>query len=36
MGAIYTNVEIYYGNFFEGALEHYGRILFSNGEIYHG
>lgn len=36
LGVICTEREIYAGNFFEGALEHYGRMLFENGEVYHG
>lgn len=28
LGLIYTNKELYCGNFFEGTLEHYGRMLF--------
>jgi hypothetical protein len=27
---------MYCGNFFEGVLEHYGRMLFDNGDVYHG
>lgn len=33
---IYSKDELYYGHFEEGSLEYYGRIIFSNGEIYHG
>jgi hypothetical protein len=36
LGVICTSKEVYAGNFFEGVLEHYGRMLFENGEIYHG
>jgi len=36
MGVIYSKEEIYTGNFYEGSLEHYGRIIFPNGAIYHG
>ena len=28
LGLIYTNKELYCGNFFEGVLEHYGRMIF--------
>lgn len=28
LGCVYGNKELYCGNFFEGVLEHYGRMLF--------
>jgi len=31
LGVICTEKEIYAGNFFEGTLEFYGRMLFENG-----
>lgn len=31
LGAIYTDKEVYCGNYFEGALEHFGRMVFNNG-----
>ena len=36
MGCLYGQRELYCGNFFEGVLEHYGRMLFESGDIYHG
>ena len=28
LGCAYSNSEMYCGNFFEGVLEHYGRMVF--------
>lgn len=36
LGVIYSSTESFFGNYFEGSLESYGRMVFSNGEIYHG
>jgi hypothetical protein len=36
LGCAYSDQEIYCGNFFEGVLEHYGRMMFENGDIYQG
>ena len=36
LGCVYSEKETYYGNYSEGSLEVYGRMMFENGDIYHG
>jgi hypothetical protein len=36
LGCVYGGSEMYVGNFFEGVLEHYGRMLFGSGDVYQG
>lgn len=36
LGVIYSNDEIYAGNFKSGSLDAYGMIVFQNGIIYKG
>ena len=36
LGCAFSEQEMYFGNFFEGVLEHYGRMMFENGDIYQG
>ena len=37
MGMIFSNTDSYTGNFDEnGVLHKYGRMVFKNGDIYHG
>ena len=36
LGCAFSEKQMYFGNFFEGVLEHYGRMMFENGDIYQG
>ena len=36
LGVAFSNNEAFIGNFNEGVLNNYGRMRFSNGNIYQG
>lgn len=36
LGVVFSNQELFVGNFNAGFLHNFGRMVFKNGEIYHG
>ena len=36
LGILFSSKEFYMGNFRSGSLDYCGRILYGNGQVYHG